>query len=222
MLVRWKHAALPLVAILAALAVAGCGRSEEEGTALTETAEKPTSEIVSEHPVAEDETPTPSESDARLAPEREPGEVGIEEGQYPPSFSLPSLGGDEVALEDFAGKVVILDLWATWCPPCRAEIPLLISLYEEFKSDGLVVVGVGLDKGGSSVIAPFARDQGITYPVLVGDDSVHRAYRVRSIPTTFLVDRSGKIAHRHVGYHPSMADQLRAEVVALLGLDEGV
>ncbi len=70
--------------------------------------------------------------------------VGLEVGQVPPSFTLKDIAGNDVSLSDFAGKVVVLDLWATWCGPCRQEIPLLVSLYEEFKDRGVVVLGVGL------------------------------------------------------------------------------
>jgi peroxiredoxin len=180
-----------LVAV-AALAVAGCGGGAEEET-------DGTTEDVS----------------ADVAETLEG--VGTAEGDYPPAFTLPDLGGNDVTLADFEGSVVVLDLWATWCPPCRQEIPFLVSLYEELKDQGLVVVGVGLDQGGAPTLTPFAEENEITYPILVGNRNVQAQYGVTGIPTTFLIGRDGRIAHKHVGYHPSMAAEMRAQVVALLG-----
>jgi len=143
-------------------------------------------------------------------------EIGTTEGKFPPPIDLPDLAGNNVTLADFEGKVVILDLWATWCPPCRQEIPFLVELYDDLRDDGLVVVGVGLDEGGAGVLKPYAEKNGITYPILVGNRGVQDAYGVTGIPTTFFIGRNGRIASRHVGYHPSMADGMRAEIMNLL------
>lgn len=147
----------------------------------------------------------------------ESSDVGTTEGKLPPSFTLPDLAGNEVTLADYAGKVVVLDLWATWCPPCRQEIPFLIELYEEHKDAGLVVVGIGLDDGGEKVLRPFVEQNGMTYPVLVGNRDVGQAYKLQGIPTTFILDRNGRIAAKHLGFRPSDADVMRAEVARLLG-----
>ena len=146
------------------------------------------------------------------------GAVGTVEGMLPPAFTLPDLDGNDVSLADFEGKVVVLDLWTTWCPPCRDEIPFLVSLQEEFGGQGLVVVGVGLDDGGARVLKPFAEKYGITYPVLVGDRTVQAAYGVTSIPTTFMIGRDGRVAIKHIGFHPSMSEQMRSEVEQLLAV----
>ena len=144
-------------------------------------------------------------------------DVGTTEGKLPPSFELPDLSGSVVTLADYEGKVVVLDLWATWCPPCRVEIPFLVELYEEHKDAGLVVVGIGLDVGGADVLKPFVEQNGITYPILVGNRDVGQAYRLQGIPTTFILDRNGRIAAKHVGFRSSDADVMRAEVARLLG-----
>ena len=144
-------------------------------------------------------------------------DVGTTEGKLPPSFELPDLSGNVVTLADYEGKVVVLDLWATWCPPCRVEIPFLVELYEEHKDAGLVVVGIGLDVGGADVLKPFVEQNGITYPILVGNRDVGQAYRLQGIPTTFILDRNGRIAAKHVGFRSSDADVMRAEVARLLG-----
>jgi len=188
-----------LVVVLAALAVtalslSGCGR--REGSPSTEEHASPGTEV-------------PSVSEVR-------SDTGTARGQYPPAFTLQDLDGNNVALDDFEGKVVVLDLWATWCPPCRQEIPFLVSLYEEFKDQGLVVVGIGLDQGGAGALRPFVEANRVVYPILVGDRSIQAAYGVTGIPTTFIIGRDGRIAAKQVGYHPSMAEGMRAEIEKLL------
>jgi peroxiredoxin len=183
-----------LVALLAlgasALVSSGCGRGTGEASKKTTTGEAGT-------PAA--------------------GSVGTAVGDAPPPFALPDLAGQSVSLTDFQGKVVVLDLWATWCPPCRQEIPFLVGLYEEFKDQGLVVVGVGLDQGGAGVLKPFVASNRVSYPILVGNPDVQKLYGVTGIPATFIIGRDGKIAATHVGFAPSMEEGLRAEIVKLLG-----
>jgi thiol-disulfide isomerase/thioredoxin len=180
------------VGLLVALAVLpGCGRRDEQ---------------VSEERVARESTAWVEES----------SDVGTTEGKLPPAFELPDLSGNVVTLADYEGKVVVLDLWATWCPPCRQEIPFLVSLYEEHKDAGLVVVGIGLDDGGAKVLEPFVKQNSVTYPILVGNRDVGQTYQLKGIPTTFILDRNGRIAAKHLGFRPSDADVMRAEVARLL------
>ncbi|MGD2279165.1 MAG: TlpA disulfide reductase family protein, partial [Candidatus Omnitrophota bacterium] len=99
------------------------------------------------------------------------------------------------------GKVVILDFWATWCPPCTAEIPHFVELYKEYRERGLEIVGVALDRGGASTVKPFAERNGMNYTVVIGDQRITADYGgIRGIPTTFVVDRQGRIAQKFVGY----------------------
>lgn len=122
-------------------------------------------------------------------------------GMAMPSWELTNLQGQPVRSADFEGKVVLLDFWATWCPPCRKEIPGFIELQERYGDAGLVVVGVSLDEGGPTVVAPFVSNEGINYPVVMGDPTIVEAFGgVESIPTTFVIDRDGQIVGRHVGY----------------------
>ncbi|MDZ7262437.1 MAG: TlpA family protein disulfide reductase [candidate division KSB1 bacterium] len=120
-----------------------------------------------------------------------------------PDFSLPNLEGKQVKLSDFKGKVIILDFWATWCPPCRMEIPDFIDLYKTYQDTGLVILGVALDQEGEKVVKPFAKKQGINYPILMGNAQVVQKYGgIQGIPTTFIINQEGKIITTFLGYRP--------------------
>jgi peroxiredoxin len=121
-------------------------------------------------------------------------------GQTAPAWALKSVEGKQLKSADYLGKVVILDFWATWCPPCRAEIPSFIQLQKQYGKDGLVVVGISLDQDGPAVVKKFIASNGINYDIVMGDTKTTEAYGgVESIPTTFVIDRQGKIAAKHVG-----------------------
>ncbi|MBD3296300.1 MAG: redoxin domain-containing protein [Candidatus Omnitrophica bacterium] len=122
-------------------------------------------------------------------------------GKTAPDFTLTDLEGNIFNFSSTRGKVVILDFWATWCPPCRMEIPHFQELYEEYADSGLEIVGVALDKGGASVVRPFAQKMGVSYPVVPGGSEVASLYGgVRAIPTTFIINREGAIVSKAVGY----------------------
>ncbi len=111
-----------------------------------------------------------------------------------PTWSMPDIEGNLVSSAQFKGKVVVLDFWATWCPPCRAEIPGYIELQEKYGKDGLVIIGVSMDRGGPTVVQPFAEKFGINYPLVMGDNDTVAAFGgFNAIPTTFLIDREGNI-----------------------------
>ncbi len=118
-----------------------------------------------------------------------------------PSFTLPDLNGNKVSLSDYKGKVVILDFWATWCPPCVKEIPHFIELYKEYKDQGLSMVGISVDRQGIGIVKAFIQKYKINYPILMADSQVTRAYgNIRSIPTTFVIDPAGNLQRMYVGY----------------------
>lgn len=118
-----------------------------------------------------------------------------------PAWDLKNLDGKSVKLSDFKGKVVILDFWATWCPPCREEIPNFVELQSKYKDQGLVVIGISLDQGGPGVVSSFAKAQKINYPIVMGDEAVSTQYGdIQAIPTTFIIDPNGNIVERHEGF----------------------
>jgi len=119
-------------------------------------------------------------------------------------FSLINMDGEEVKLSDFKGKVVLLNFWGTWCPPCRAEIPGFIKMYEENKSRGLEIIGITLSSGSIADIRKFVTGNKMNYTVLTGDEAylhtLAKSYEnIRSIPTSFLIDRDGIIREKWVG-----------------------
>jgi peroxiredoxin len=118
-----------------------------------------------------------------------------------PGFTLPDTAGKPHSLADYRGKVVFLNFWATWCPPCRAEIPAFIRLYKQYKDRGFTVVGVSLDARGKADAAPFVRAKEIPYPILLDPRAaVAPDYGgVRGIPTTFIITQDGRIYDKIVG-----------------------
>ncbi len=136
----------------------------------------------------------------------------IEVGETAPDFSLKDLDGKTAALSDFKGKVIILDFFATWCPPCREEIPDFIKLQGEYGDKGFVMIGVALVSLGEA--KEFAGKVGINYPVLIDDGKVSAIYGpVRSIPTTFVIGKDSKIAKVYIGYRPKeVFEKLAKEV----------
>jgi thiol-disulfide isomerase/thioredoxin len=117
-----------------------------------------------------------------------------------PDFSLEALNGKTMRLSDFRGKAVLLNFWATWCSPCKIEMPWFVDLQKEYGSQGLQIVGVAMDDSSKEDIAKFAKDMGVNYPILIGKEAVGDEYGgVPALPESFLIARDGRIVDRIIG-----------------------
>ena len=133
-----------------------------------------------------------------------------------PEFALKDADGKTVHLADYKGKVVLLDFWATWCAPCKIEIPWFMEFEQQLKDRGFAVVGVSMDEDGWSVVKPYLQEMKINYRILMGNEQVGSIYGgVDSLPTTFLIDRQGKIASVHIGLDRAKED-FKNDIVRLL------
>ncbi len=131
-------------------------------------------------------------------------------GSKAPDFTLRDLKGNDVRLADYSGKVVLLEFWATWCPPCRASVPEFIALQNQYRDKNVVILAVSLDEGKdvTAKLADFVREQKINYTILVGNEKVSQAYNVKSIPALFIIDKSGVIVSTQVGYAGDFTTQI--------------
>ena len=125
---------------------------------------------------------------------------GLAEGTQAPPLRLPALAGGEVALDSYRGRMVLVNFWATWCPPCVEEMPSLERLHRALAGEGLVVLGVSVDDDGAALEA-FVRRAGVTFPILrdPGARGPAAAWRTTGWPETFVLDRSGRIVRKIVG-----------------------
>lgn len=142
-------------------------------------------------------------------------------GSPAPAYAAVDMAGDSVRLSDFAGEVVLLNLWATWCHPCREEMPALQALHEAFRDQGLHVVGVSIDGRSSADMIPgFLEEVGVTFRILRDpEERVVRSFTTMGVPETFLIGRDGTLLHRWVGAFDPMSDEHRSRVEAALAQD---
>jgi len=195
--------------LLLTFIVAGCKKKEPEPQQQAEVKaeEKPEPQQQAEQAEVETEEKTTQPSGDKAPPG--PG------AKTAPSFTLQDLKGNQISLSDFQGKVVVLDFWATWCPPCVKEIPHFIELYEQYKDRGFAMVGISLDRQGVSVVKSFAQKYRVNYPILMTDGQVDKAYGgITGIPTTFVIDSAGNIRQKYIGYREKAV--FEADIKALL------
>ena len=135
-------------------------------------------------------------------------------GKPAPDFQLTDIDGNSIRLADLRGKAVLLNFWATWCPPCKIEMPWFVDIQKQYGPQGLQIVGVAMDEGDAhDAVAKFAREMGLNYPVLLGNDKVADQYGgVDALPTTFYIGRDGKFVTRVFGLvsHGEIEDNVRA------------
>jgi peroxiredoxin len=164
-------------------------------------------------------TPDTTTSSATVSADPDTSTVGVPSLPRPaPDLAWPTLEGDTLRLSDLRGQLVLLNVWATWCPPCIAEIPDLAALYDDLHADGLTIVGLSIDAEGAEVVRPFAREHPMPYPVALDPDasSTEQLGGVYSLPTTLLIDAEGQIVNRFVGIFP--VEQMRDPLRDMLGL----
>jgi thiol-disulfide isomerase/thioredoxin len=139
----------------------------------------------------------------------------VKEPEMAPPVPDHDISGATVSKENWGGKVVLVNFWATWCPPCREEIPEMIALKRQFK-DQLVIVGISEDDDPATNVLKFAQQRGINYPIVMATPQVVAAYGgVPALPTTFVIDTQGRVVQKHAGLHPM--DTYVDEIRALLG-----
>ena len=133
-----------------------------------------------------------------------------------PDFTLKDANGKEFKLSEYKGKIVLLNFWATWCGPCKIEIPWFIEFEQKYKDKGFAVLGISMDDDGWQAVKPYLEEKKINYRVAVGNDSIGSLYGgVDSLPTTFVIDREGRVASTHIGLVGK--NDYQNEIVQLLG-----
>lgn len=131
-------------------------------------------------------------------------------------FTLQDLEGKPISLSDYKGKVVFIDFWATWCPPCRLSIPYVEKLYEQYKdNEDFVVLGINLEESKED-ITKFMKKQKMNYPILLNDKKVISNYKITSIPRFFLIDRNGEIYNKYVGFASGVEQLWQKDIEKLL------
>ena len=138
------------------------------------------------------------------------------EGQAAPDFVLKSSGGENLRLSEYRGDVVMINFWATWCGPCRQEMPLLDDLYSRYERVGFTLLGVNIDDDSRRAMK-MIDELGVSFPVLFDESKeVSKLYAVSAMPVTILIDREGTVRHVHHGYKPGYEEKYLNEIRALL------
>jgi cytochrome c biogenesis protein CcmG/thiol:disulfide interchange protein DsbE len=152
---------------------------------------------------------------------RDEKSVGSQNLPKVPMFRAKNLvDGRDISLEDFEGHVLIIDFWATWCPPCRAEIPGFIELHNKYKDREFAFIGMSMDVGGEALVKRFIEQNNMNYPVVIAGEKIQEDYEkamgrpITGIPTTLVVNREGGIVSIHVGFKPK--DVFEKEILKLL------
>jgi len=138
----------------------------------------------------------------------------VEEKDTGVNFTLKGINGKTYNIKDYRGKVVLLDFWASWCGPCKISIPHFEKLYSQYKDKGFVVLGIGLENAQNLIRA--SKILNINYPVLQGTQEIAQVFRIRAIPTTFLLDKEGEIIFAQMGFNNRLPEILSEKIDSLL------
>ena len=129
-----------------------------------------------------------------------PNQAAIEDNLPAPDFSYPGLDGKMISLSDYKGKVVLVNVWATWCPPCVAEMPSMEKLYNKLKGQNFEILAVSIDAPGLAAVAPFMKKSNLTFPALIDPEgTIRAAYGITGVPESFIVDKQGILVKKIVG-----------------------
>jgi peroxiredoxin len=124
----------------------------------------------------------------------------IQVGLPAPNFTFPDLNGQQVSLSDHRGRVVLVNIWATWCPPCRQEMPSMQKLYERFKGENFEILAVSLDSTGREAVGPFMRKMNLTFPALLDpEENIRPLYGITGVPESFIIDKEGILVEKIIG-----------------------
>lgn len=150
-----------------------------------------------------------------------PGSIQVPDdsrvGQKAPDFTLPDIEGRPVSLSSYQGKVVLIDFWATWCPPCREELPLFQELHNEYRDKGFEIVGISMDENAADVVPGFLERRNIKFTNLLADARIEELYGpIVGLPTTFLIDREGTIRRHITGAGASTREDIESAIRELL------
>lgn len=161
-----------------------------------------------------------NEAVAQTAPSSQPrfddktGLIVEADAPEAPPWTMKGIDGKNYSLDQFQGKVIIIDFWDTWCPPCIKGIPDLIELYDEYEKEGLVVVGAAMGREGEAKVKSFASSKGMDYPVTIATPQVIGAHGgIRSIPTAFVIDKKGRLRAMHVGLKPKSTYDIQVKAL---------
>jgi peroxiredoxin len=124
----------------------------------------------------------------------------VTKGLPAPNFSLPGLGGQMVSLTDYKGKVVLLNIWATWCPPCVEEMPSMEKLYQKLKGEGFEILAVSIDESGAQAVRPFMKKHKLSFPALIDSRGTLKGlYQTTGVPESFIIDKDGILVEKVIG-----------------------
>ena len=127
-------------------------------------------------------------------------QIAIEEELPAPDFALPGLNGELISLSEFKGNVVLVNIWATWCPPCVYEMPSMEKLHQQFKSEKFKILAISIDSQGAKAVAPFMKNHNLTFQALIDPaGTIRTSYGINSIPQSFIIDKQGHLLKKIIG-----------------------